>query len=129
MQRYFPGDYQVILPGASVSEPLPLHDPLEIFLSAQEERSALRLFLRALRAIPEGVEWRATVWSPRPLTAPATISRRLRERVEFVDAERMPESEALMRADVVVLASDGVRPIPARWCARWPAAWCRSPRA
>jgi predicted metal-dependent phosphoesterase TrpH/glycosyltransferase involved in cell wall biosynthesis len=112
IQRYFPGDYQVILPGATVSEPREAHDHVEVFLNASEERAALRLFLRALRALPDDAPWHATIWSERPLATPATISRRLRERVDFVDGQRMTEAQALALADVIVLASDGVRPIP-----------------
>jgi predicted metal-dependent phosphoesterase TrpH/glycosyltransferase involved in cell wall biosynthesis len=123
LQRYFPGDYEVILPGAAVdwtpttrniaaaASPAP-YDPVQLLMSATEERAALRLFLRALRSLPAEPAWRATVWSRRPLSAPATLSRALRERVEFVDAERMSESEALAGADVLVLASEGLRTSP-----------------
>jgi len=112
MQRYFPADYGVVLPGADVEpDPAP-HEHVELLFSAAEERSALRVFLRALRALPAELGWRATVWSPRPLAPPATLSRLLQERVEFVDAASMPEADALSRADVVVLASEGVRPVP-----------------
>ncbi len=114
IQSYFPGHYEVVLPGADVGETRGggSDGPLEIFFSLGEERAALRLFLRALRAMPADLEWHATVWSERPLAAPATISRRVRERVEFVDAESMTEAEALLLADVIVLGSDGVRPAP-----------------
>jgi glycosyltransferase involved in cell wall biosynthesis len=111
LQRYFPGDYQVILPGAEV-EWSPVHDPVQLLFSAGEERPALRLFLRALRALPTDAAWQATVWSPRPLTPPATLSRSVRDRVQFLDAERMPEAQALAGADVLVLASEGLRPVP-----------------
>ena len=124
LQRYFPGDYRVILPGADVDgNRAPIHSdsaaagapepgPVQLLFSAAEERAALRLFLRALRALPTEPEWRATVWSPRPLTPPATLSRPLRDRVQFVDAERMPEAQAMAQADVLVLASEGLRPAP-----------------
>ena len=71
-----------------------------------------RIFLRTLRALPADAPWHATVWSPRPLTVPATLSRALRERVEFVEADRVSEAEALAGADVLVLASEGIRPAP-----------------
>jgi glycosyltransferase involved in cell wall biosynthesis len=114
LQRYFPGDYQVILPGAEV-EPVPpgqTYDTARLLFNAGEERAALRLFLRALRSLPADSTWRATVFSPRPLAPPATLSRALRERLEFVDADEMPEAQALSRADVLVLASEGLRPVP-----------------
>jgi hypothetical protein len=51
------------------------------------------------------------VCSSRALAAPATLSRALRERVEFLEGRET--EEALARADVVVLASEGVRTTPA----------------
>ena len=98
IQRYFPGDYRVILPGAEVESPVTApQGTVRILFIAGEERAALRLFLRALRALPPEPAWRATVWSPRPLTPPATLSRALRERLEFVDADQMSEAQALSR--------------------------------
>jgi glycosyltransferase involved in cell wall biosynthesis len=118
LQGYFPGEYQVILPGAELDS-VPAgragaksHDAVQLLFSAGEERAALRLFLRALRALPAEPAWRATVWSPRPLAAPATLSRSVRDRVRFLDAERMPEAHALAGADVLVQASEGLRPVP-----------------
>ncbi len=113
LQRYFPGDYRVILPGTEVDWEHTAHDPVQLLFSAGEERGALRLFLRALRTLPDDAAWRATVWSPRPLAVPATLSRALRERVEFVDGERVSEADALAGADILVLASEGLRPVPA----------------
>jgi predicted metal-dependent phosphoesterase TrpH/glycosyltransferase involved in cell wall biosynthesis len=111
LQRYFPGEYRVILPGAEVDSS-PVHDPVQLLFSAGEERAALRLFLRALRSLPPDAAWHATVFSPRPLAPPATLSRFLRDRVQFLDSARMPESQALAGADVLVLASEGLRPAP-----------------
>ena len=112
IQRYFPGDYRVILPGAEVGWEHTAHDPVQLLFSAGEERGALRLFLRMLRTLPEDAAWRATVWSPRPLAVPATLSRSLRELVEFVDGERVSEADALAGADILVLASEGIRTVP-----------------
>ncbi len=112
MQRYFPGDYRVIGPGADVLPPRAEGDPVEIAMIAEEERAALRLFLRALRSIPAELDWRATVFSSRPLTAPATLGRALRERVRFVDARERTEAEVLASADIAVVASEGLRPLP-----------------
>jgi predicted metal-dependent phosphoesterase TrpH/glycosyltransferase involved in cell wall biosynthesis len=113
LQRYFPADYRVILPGAEVERSATSsEDTVRLLFSAGEERAALRLFLRALRSLPADSEWRATVWSPRPLAPPATLSRALRDRLEFVDADQIPEAQALARADVLVLASEGLRPVP-----------------
>ena len=148
LQRYFPGDYEVILPGARADGAADPHadigvdatadphadvvvdataDPhadvgvdvtahphaaVRLMFTAGEERAALRIFLRALRALTDKPDWRATVWSPRPLAPPATLSRALRDRVEFVDREPISEADALAGADVLVLASEGLRPVP-----------------
>ncbi len=116
LQRYFPGNYQVILPGADVAraaEPASQPgDPVRLLFSAGEERAALRLFLRALRALDTEPAWRATVWAPRPLALPASLSRALRERLEFVDGDQMTEAQAIADADALVLASEGLRPVP-----------------
>src|SRR3954462_197284 len=83
--RYFPGDYRVIHPGAELAE-RPARESereiVDIVYSAEEERAGLRLFLRALRKLPAGLPWRATVWSrDRDLQIP--LSRALRDRVRF----------------------------------------------
>jgi len=111
VQRYFPGDYRVILPGAEPAKRRPPSEPVEIVMIADEERAALRLLLRALRALPTEPDWRATVWSSRTLAAPATLRRDLVDRVRFVGAEHT-EAEALAGADIAVFASEGVRPAP-----------------
>ena len=111
VQRYFPGDYRVILPGADPAKHRIRSGPVEIVIVAEEERAALRLFLRALRTVPAEPEWRATVWSSRTLAAPATLRRDLVDRVRFLGAERS-EAEVLASADIVVQASEGIRPTP-----------------
>jgi hypothetical protein len=112
VQRYFPGEYRVIMPGA---DPPPARraqgGPVEMVMIAEEERAALRLFLRALRALPAEAQWRATVWSSRTLAAPATLRRDLADRVRFVGSDHT-EAEVLADADIAVLASEGVRPTP-----------------
>ncbi len=123
LQRYFPGEYRVIRPGADPRAPRAGEAPdlvglpgageiPELVMIATEERSALRIFLRALRTLPTDVSWHATVWSGRPAAPPATLGRALRERVTFLDAGEHSEADALACADVVVLASDGDRPMP-----------------
>jgi predicted metal-dependent phosphoesterase TrpH/glycosyltransferase involved in cell wall biosynthesis len=112
MQRYFPADYQVITPGADRVAGARRTGPVEIVLIAEEERAALRTFLRALRTVPAEPEWHATVFSARPLAAPATLGRALRERVSFLDARENDEAEVLASADIMVLASEGLRPMP-----------------
>jgi predicted metal-dependent phosphoesterase TrpH len=114
LARYFPGSYRVIVPGADRPPARPARDdgPVELAMVATEERAAMRAFLRALRALPDDPSWRATIWSDRPLTAPATLGRALRERVRFIDGGKTSRTEALANADIVVVASDGLRATP-----------------
>ncbi len=48
VNRHFPGDYDVVLPGAELVERPPRgeREMVDIFYSAEEERSSLRVFLR-----------------------------------------------------------------------------------
>jgi predicted metal-dependent phosphoesterase TrpH/glycosyltransferase involved in cell wall biosynthesis len=110
MARFFPGDYRVVAPAA---DPVDRSDAPELVLIAEEERAALRTFLRALRHLPQDVPWQASVWSSRPLAAPATLSRALRERVRFLDGRERTATDAMAGAGVLVLASEGVRATPA----------------
>jgi glycosyltransferase involved in cell wall biosynthesis len=118
LNRFFAGEYRVIAPGADPPPSArPVRDPgapPRILMLATEERAALRTFLRALRQLPLGLEWRATVWSPRPLPPSATLGRLLRERITFANGETdsLDEDAALAGADVVVFSSEGVRPTP-----------------
>ena len=114
IERYFPGEYRVIRPGADLL-PAPGADggPPEIVFSAEEERGALRLFLRALRKLPTELDWRATIWLRDPAAAPAvTLSRRLRERVRLAGPADGSEAQHLARADIAVAASAGAAPAP-----------------
>ncbi len=110
MGGFFPGAYEVVTP-AAIPVPRPVSRGTEetvLAFFATEERAALRTFLRALRELP-GDGWRALVHSPRPLTAPATLSRGLRERISFRSG---PASDTVSQADAVVFASDGAWPVP-----------------
>jgi len=114
--RYFPGDYRVIRPGADLVErPHPSADReiVEIVYSADEERAALRLFLRALRRLPHELPWQATVWSRFPSTEPPLpLARAIRDRVRFVGPADGSEAQHIARADVMVAASTGAAPAP-----------------
>ena len=112
IQGYFPGSYEVILPGADVEERRTASERIELFVSAEEERAALRGVLRALRGLPDGVDWHATVWAGGPVTVPGTLVGRLRGRIDVADGESTSRAEALARADIAVLGSEGVRPAP-----------------
>src|SRR4051795_2613771 len=100
--RYFPGDYTVIPPGADVVERRgreASREIVDIVYSAEEERAALRLFLRALRRLPPALPWRATVWS-RDRSAPPNLSKPLRDRVRFIGPADASEAQTLALADV-----------------------------
>jgi len=119
LQTFFPGEYHVIPPGSDaagdgVPETAPAggHAVPELVMLATEERTALRTFLRALRLLGTERPWHATIWSPRALAPPATLNRRLRERMTFLDGESASSAETLAGADVCVLASEGLRPTP-----------------
>ncbi len=113
MRRFFPAEYRVVLPAVPPSEPVAraeAEQPIELAFLAEEERPALRLFLRALRRLPLDVPWRATVHSAHGAVAAGVLSAAVRERLTLVegsDADRV-----LARAGVVVLASAGVTPAP-----------------
>jgi glycosyltransferase involved in cell wall biosynthesis len=112
--RYFPGDYRVIHPGADLVErPARATDReiVDIVYSAEEERSALRLFLRALRRLPPALPWRATVWS-RDRSIQPTLPKAIRDRVRFTGPAEGSEAQALASADIVVAASSGTAPSP-----------------
>jgi glycosyltransferase involved in cell wall biosynthesis len=112
LQRYFPGDYRVITPGADQQPPRAPAEPPELVMIATEERAALRTFLRALRLLPSEPAWHATVWLRRPTAPPATLGRFARDRVTFVDATDRGETDVLATADVAVFASEGTRATP-----------------
>ncbi len=115
MERYFPGDYRLIPPGADLLHrtAADAEGPPEIVFSAEEERGALRLFLRALRRLSTDLDWRATIWLRDPATAPAvSLPRRLRDRVTLAGPGDGSEAQHLARARIVVAASAGTAPAP-----------------
>ena len=114
IERYFPGDYRIVRPGADLlHRPGSDGGPPEIVFSAEEERGALRLFLRALRRVSTDLDWRATIWLRDPASAPAiTLSRKLRERVRLAGPGDGSEAQHLARATIAVAASAGAAPAP-----------------
>jgi predicted metal-dependent phosphoesterase TrpH/glycosyltransferase involved in cell wall biosynthesis len=114
IERYFPGHYDVIHPGADLlHRPEPGDAPPEIVFSAEEERGALRLFLRALRRLPVELDWKATIWLRDPAAVPpVTLPRRLRERVGLAGPADGSEAQHLSRATIAVAASAGTAPAP-----------------
>ena len=113
--RHFPGEYDVIPPGADLVERPADGDRemVDIFYSAEEERSSLRVFLRALRRLPPQLPWHATIWSRLPNDlGSVTLPRGLRERVTLAGPADGSEAQHLARAQVAVAASTGTGPAP-----------------
>jgi glycosyltransferase involved in cell wall biosynthesis len=115
LQRFFPGQYELIRPGADRAEPAlepPPPGRVRIAHCAEEERGALRLLLRALRKLPEDLDWEGVIWFDGPTDPLARVSRRLRERLRLVRPSDGEPAEFLAGADIACLASGGVRAAP-----------------
>jgi predicted metal-dependent phosphoesterase TrpH/glycosyltransferase involved in cell wall biosynthesis len=116
VQRFFPGEYRVIHPGADVVPRPPRPEEreiVEILLCLEEERAALRFFLRAIRRLPPELPWHVTVWSREPDPEPAVpLARAIRDRVRFVGPQSGSQAQHLAGADIVVAASSGTTPAP-----------------
>jgi predicted metal-dependent phosphoesterase TrpH/glycosyltransferase involved in cell wall biosynthesis len=111
MAHHFPADYRMLRPGVRPAERVEAHGgPLRIAFVAQEERQALRLFLRALRRLPEDLAWEAVVHSPTGAAPLGVLRSSVRDRVRLVSDG--PEGAVLASADVVVAASLGAVPAP-----------------
>jgi glycosyltransferase involved in cell wall biosynthesis len=116
LERFFPGAYELIRPGADVAKPAlpaPPQGRIRIVHCALEERGALRLLLRALRRLPDELDWEGVIWFEGPTDPLARVSRRLRERLSVVRPADGEPAEFIAGADVVCLASGGVRVAPA----------------
>jgi predicted metal-dependent phosphoesterase TrpH/glycosyltransferase involved in cell wall biosynthesis len=115
LQRFFPGRYELIRPGADVAQPAldpPPAGRVRIAYCAEEERGALRLLLRALRKLPDDLDWEGVIWFDGPTDPLARVSRRLRERLRVVRPGDGEPAEFLADADIACLASTGVRAAP-----------------
>ena len=114
---FFPGHYELIGRGVDLARYAPRERrgrTVEIAFAMEEERQSLRLFLRALRGLsdqlPVDLDWRATVWSPRPAEPPPRIARAMRDRIQFVNERGLKLEELLARTDVFCAASAGLAP-------------------
>ncbi|HUB76994.1 MAG TPA: glycosyltransferase [Solirubrobacteraceae bacterium] len=115
MAAHFPAHYDVVAPGADVLD-APARgagqEPLHIVYVEEEERAALRVFLRSLRLLGAGAGWRATVLTERGSSSRVPLRAEIAERVRFAGPGEQDREELLAAADVVVLASAGAAPAP-----------------
>ncbi len=113
LRRHFPAEYQVVTPGAEAPEAARSSGRTVIaFVDGEEERGALRTFLRGLRALGLEHGWEARVLSGRGPSTLTAVSAGLQERVTVLDPASVSEAELLAAADVLVLGSDGAVPAP-----------------
>jgi glycosyltransferase involved in cell wall biosynthesis len=113
MARHFPADYRLVRPGADPATGRTAPDGrVRIAFAEEEERGALRLFLRALRRLDPKGDWEAVVRTARGPSSSIPLRAEVRERVRFRGFDDCPEEELLRGADVLVCASDGAVPAP-----------------
>jgi glycosyltransferase involved in cell wall biosynthesis len=113
--RFFPGPCEVIRPGAGTAPPAlerPPEGRIRILHCAQEERGALRLILRALRRLPDDLDWEGVIWFDGPTDPLTRVSKRLRERLRLVRPRDGEPAAFAAGAGIVCLASGGVRTAP-----------------
>jgi len=117
MRRFFPGGYELVQPGVrSLEGTWPggagagEEASLRIAYCLEEERGALRLFMRALRRLPAGFAWEAAIWLPDG--GEVRIANRMRDRIHVVGPRNIDPEELVAAADVVCLASGGPRSAP-----------------
>jgi predicted metal-dependent phosphoesterase TrpH/glycosyltransferase involved in cell wall biosynthesis len=118
IERFFPGTYELVEPGADygVNGFWPGNSaggddgPVRIAFCLEEERGALRLFLRALRRLSLDADWEAAVWTP--AATEVRLARRLRERVHVLGPRQAAPEELMAGADVLCVASGGPRTAP-----------------
>jgi predicted metal-dependent phosphoesterase TrpH/glycosyltransferase involved in cell wall biosynthesis len=113
IERFFPGGYELVEPGADggVEGFWPTDGKaVRIAFCLEEERGALRLFLRALRRLPLELDWEAAVWTPS--ATEVRLARRLRERVHVLGPRQASPEELIAGAEIVCAASGGPRMAP-----------------
>jgi predicted metal-dependent phosphoesterase TrpH/glycosyltransferase involved in cell wall biosynthesis len=117
MRHHFRAPYRVIRPGATRlerddvprgSDPS-VTRPVRLAFIDQEERAALRVFLRALKRLPDDLDWRATVRTSSGAAPTGALRSSLRDRLEVVSDS---EDDVLRSSDILVAASDGQVPAP-----------------
>ncbi len=113
LNRYFPGSYELSPAGVDPVEPdQESGGPLRITYAAQEEKGAMRIFLRALRKLPAGLDWTASIFSERPGEVDIRVSREIRDRIKVIGPEQASLADLLSRSHVFCAASNGPRQVP-----------------
>ena len=120
IERFFPGSYEPLEPGAdAAADPWwpgaddgarPARRRPRIAFCLEEERGALRLFLRAVRRLPLDREWEVAVRVGD--STELRLAQGLRERVRVVRAGQASPESLIAAADVLCVASGGPRPAP-----------------
>ncbi|MFL5891657.1 MAG: PHP domain-containing protein [Solirubrobacterales bacterium] len=117
IERFFPGTYELMEPGADGSvrgfwpgDGDEKGNRVRIAFCLEEERGALRLFLRALRRLSLELDWEAAVWTPTAIEV--RLARRIRERVDVLGPRQASPEDLIAGADVVCAASGGPRTAP-----------------
>jgi predicted metal-dependent phosphoesterase TrpH/glycosyltransferase involved in cell wall biosynthesis len=110
LNRYFPGSYEITHPGVDPAAPAQTGEPpLRIAFSEREEPGALRLFLRALRRLPEELDWTASIYAEEPGEVQIRVAKAIRDRIKVIGPEQASLAELLSHTDVFVAASNGPR--------------------
>jgi predicted metal-dependent phosphoesterase TrpH/glycosyltransferase involved in cell wall biosynthesis len=117
MERFFPGPYERVEPGADhdVEAWWPTGEtgsdrPTRIAFCVDEERGALRLFLRAIRRLKPAGDWEVCVWAPASIEV--RVAQKLRRWVRVVGPGDTSPAALIAGADVLVAASGGPRLAP-----------------
>ena len=120
MERFFPGSYELVEPGADTAgrglagratRDRGTTAPVRIAFCLEEERGALRLFLRALRRLPLDLTGRRRSGRRGAARGAARAGGCATGSVSCGPREASPE-ELIAGADVVCAASGGPRPAP-----------------
>ena len=85
--------------------------PVTIAFLASDERSSLRMVLRALRQLPSG-NWKARIAISAAATPPPPLGSGLRDQVELVEFEAGQEEAFIAGSEIVVVAGAGSTPRP-----------------
>lgn len=108
LNRYFPGSYELTPAGVDPVAPDQEDDgPLRITYFAQEEKGAMRVFLRALRKLPPGLDWTASVFADEPGEVDFRVSKEIRDRIKVIGPDQASLAELLSRSHVFCAASNG----------------------